>query len=162
MKKLFLTALIAVSPMTFSQDFNPDLLVGKWQCKDQGYLFNNTTHITENSTREYKADGTHTFEFSQMMATKAPFGLWFTFRKKVKGSGIWKLNNDILTLNRTYVTEYQSTPNNLILEEKYRNNHEFYDLQFQEFSKDSFMLIYPEKTADKLEGNVVENCERIR
>lgn len=162
MKKLLTIGLLMLSSVTFAETVKPDLLVGKWQCEDQGFLFNNTMHITETSIRKYKSDGTHSFEYSQTEATEVRPNIWFPIRKKVKGIGKWKVSNDILTLNVTNVLEYQSTPKVPSLEEKYRKDKAFYDLQFQEFSKDNFMLIYPEKIADKLDGNIIENCERMK
>lgn len=162
MKKLFLTVLIAISPMTFAKDFNPNLLVGKWQCEE--YFDYPIVNLKgkETSIISYNKDGTY---HSQNILDEVDDG-----QKNVitlEAEGRWRVKGNILSVNTENLISYQATnPNiegNQFFEEGLRNDKSFLDMQIINLTENKLVLNLPKNLQDDYEVKKYSNiCRSIK
>ncbi|MFW2178123.1 MULTISPECIES: hypothetical protein [unclassified Moraxella] len=159
MKKLLLTALIAISPMTFAKDFNADLLIGEWQCKSESSFDNSATHYTQTAKQRFYKNGTYTSEdliYNQNLDETI----------KSKGKGNWYIKDNILNMNTedilTLTTDKPFYTNTNDLKESLMNDHKFSQFILKEFSKDKFVVTLSEQAQQDAQGNTIDTCQRIK
>lgn len=59
MKKLFAIGLIMSSPLTFAKEFNPNLLVGTWECEAKFYMLQGSLVGIEKSRMTFYTNGNY-------------------------------------------------------------------------------------------------------
>lgn len=151
MKYVILLSVL-LSPQLFAQDFDPNLLVGKWECEGTttglGFQANNKGFI------DYKANGTYIDKsILNDIIDNQPL------QTKIKYFGYWKISQNTLSLNIDKVFDYISSNPKLDkvygLEAFLRNDKSFYNFQITELSDN---ILKYDVTDDGLTGSY--ECKR--
>lgn len=147
---LILTLLLSTNAL--AQDFDPNLLVGKWECEgtttDLNYQSNNKGFV------DFKANGTYIDKsILNNIIDNQPL------QTKIKYFGYWKISQNTLSLNTETIFDYISSNPKLDkvygLEAFLRNDKSFYNFQIIELSDN---ILKYDFTDDGLTGNY--ECKR--
>lgn len=151
MKYVILLSVL-LSPQLFAQDFDPNLLVGKWECEGTttglGYQSHGKGFI------DYKANGTYIDKsILNDIIDNQPL------QTKIKYFGYWEISQNTLSLNIDKVFDYISSNPKLDkaygLEEFLRKDKSFYNFQITELSDN---ILKYDFTDDGLTGSY--ECKR--
>lgn len=158
MKKILLLTLLALSSVTFAKDFNPDLLIGKWQCK--GAFSNPDSFGTETYTETYKKDGTIE---SKNVIKEINGGQKNTVTMQTLGQ--WRVEGDIISINLEKLLKYHAS-NKAVeardkTEEALREDRSFYDYKLIELTKNNYVFTQmPEDEQDNYRFKYA--CHRLK
>lgn len=139
MLKYMICLTLLFSANTFAQDFDPNLLVGKWECKIQAKSVDFSYQTTEKYIVDYQKDGTY-------LSKTVLYGVLDNEKmlQKIKTFGYWRISQGVFSANYEKILDYSN--NNPRLEKRYEfeqyfnNDKSFENFPIIELSKNKFVL----------------------
>lgn len=140
MMKYVILLSVLLSPQLFAKDFDPNLLVGKWECEGKGQTTDLSYQSHGKGFVDYKANGTYIAKsILNDIVDNQPL------QTKIKYFGYWKISQNTLSSNIEKVFDYISSNPKLDkvygFEEFARNDKSFYNFQITELSENIFKYI---------------------
>lgn len=161
MKKLLAIALLTLSPFTFAKDFNPDLLVGKWQCEARFDYSQGDLAGIEKNTFNFYSNGY--YKGSSDIKEKIDRQ---NFSSKMLYNGQWEIRGDILSYNIEVVTDYKSDnpqiESEYEFEKEFKQDKSFTGLKIVKLTKNTLITELSKKDQIEMKGNSIETCHRIK
>lgn len=162
MKKLFAIGLMALSPVTFAETVNPDLLVGKWQCKNDNFIQPYLT-LTWNDTANFYKDGF----YQRKLANHYDIDNLEKMNIIENSIGTWTLNNNVLVTQRRQSLGF-STDNPALAKKihvaKHVNNYDVLYPRLVEVVSNDVLILRPTpeyKKENQILNDTKEICQRI-
>ncbi|WP_019519150.1 hypothetical protein [Faucicola boevrei] len=162
MKKLLLTALLAISPMTFAETISSDMVLGKWQCEAKFNYPRLGFKGTENYKTIYYNDGNHK-QVSVINAHTSDFGKNMI---EIKGRGKWYIKDNHLFENFEKIDHYQAS--NQAYEDYYQtreyleNDKSFSEYSIHQLSVDKIIFKEVMNDEDSQSDYNSSICQRIK
>lgn len=159
MKKLLTLALLTLSPLTFAKEFNPDLLVGKWQCEANYNYKDNDYHGTDNLNITISANGNYVFESHAKESIDGK-----NFNTATKYLGKWQLKDDIFTVEINNVLSYTNDHPEIEAIYQFGKNYEgtdgYIETKVLQLTKNTFISELSKSDQQEYIGNYLQICRR--